>query len=339
MSLPLVQRQFFVLLILASSVIVFLQLFQPTAIHLPPPVPIFPRLYATSECGKGRRLGNIMFTYAALLGIAQQNNVTPVIDRKSILVDVFKLSDDDVLLSSDMVNTMSSGPLVEYRERGKRACTYDQETRNLSKATGLPRSHVYLRGYYQSWRYFDKVVDKLRRNFRFRDNVASRADDFLSRVLPSRWRHEDTVVRVGVHVRRGDMASNRRPRDYGYTTAPPGYFLKAMTLFVRRYKRVQFVVCSDDIAWCKANIPNAAAFGGDHFVDVVFSTGNGEYVDLAVLARCRDVIVSVGSFGWWAAWLANGTVVYYADWPRPFSMLDHEVNKTDYFPSHWIALS
>jgi galactoside 2-L-fucosyltransferase 1/2 len=31
------------------------------------------------------------------------------------------------------------------------------------------------------------------------------------------------------------------------------------------------------------------------------------------LSMCNHTIITVGSFGWWSAWLANGTTVYFKD--------------------------
>jgi len=56
------------------------------------------------------------------------------------------------------------------------------------------------------------------------------------------------------------------------------------------------------------------------------------------LSACNDVIMSTGTYGWWAGWLAAGKTVYYRRWPRRGSPLDAAFNRRDFFPSHWIAL-
>jgi hypothetical protein len=61
-------------------------------------------------------------------------------------------------------------------------------------------------------------------------------------------------------------------------------------------------------------------------------------VDLAILSHCRNgTIVSVGTFGWWIAWLANAPmVVYYPGWPKPGSPLFNIFTRRDFVPPHWI---
>jgi len=274
-----------------------------------------------------------MFTLAAMLGVAKRNNMTPIIEYETPLRDAFKLN---VMFSHDMFNTMG-GSYADFEEYGRRGSAYDRSLENISAAVGR-QTNVRLRGYFQSWRYFDNAIDELRQNLIFRDDVIEKADLFLSENAPRRWIEAGLdYIRVGVHVRRGDMSTGYF-KDFGYTTAPASYFERAMQRFVANYSRIQFIVCSDDITWCKRNIPETSKFNSEN-VDIVFSSKHPQVIDLAILSRCKHTIMSVGSFGWWAAWLANGTTIYYADWPRPVSMLEYHVNKMDYFPRHWTALS
>jgi len=102
---------------------------------------------------------------------------------------------------------------------------------------------------------------------------------------------------------------------------------------------VQFVFVSDDLAWCKqAILENAPDFNN---TDIVFSnkTTHIAAVDLAILSRCDGVIMTTGTFGWWGAWLANKTTVYYGNWPKPNSSLASFFNKTDFFPPNWISMA
>jgi len=94
------------------------------------------------------------------------------------------------------------------------------------------------------------------------------------------------------------------------------------------YANVHFIVCSDDIAWCKTHL----SFMGD----VSFSEGHDAVQDLAILSKCNHTILTHGSFSWWAAWLAGGDVIYYdrnyADKKRLASELEN------FFLHEWIAM-
>jgi len=325
------QRQFLVLLGVVIIMCLLLELRTwPVSESVPPPQAVKPQLFVTCECGYNRRLGNTMFSFAAAIGIGRRNNMTPVIERSSPVVETFHILEP---ISIDMDNTMAYKS-VDYVEYGRRGSAYDRGTSNLF--IGSQRSHVRLVGYYQSWRYFDSVADRVRQNFVFHEGTLTEAKLFLSSVIPATWKENGIhFIRVGVHVRRGDM-SDPRFLAYGYKVATPGYFQAATKYFAERYSHIQFVVCSDDIEWCRSNLPVAADIGSN--VNIVFSENRSPKVDLAILVHCNHTIMSVGTFGWWAAWLANGTTVYYADWPRPFSKLEYHVNKDDYFPKHWIPM-
>jgi hypothetical protein len=59
--------------------------------------------------------------------------------------------------------------------------------------------------------------------------------------------------------------------------------------------------------------------------------------DFVVLSNCDHVITSVGTFGWWAAWIANGVTTYYK-WPvQPNTYVGNQYNKdfTDFFYPNW----
>jgi galactoside 2-L-fucosyltransferase 1/2 len=59
---------------------------------------------------------------------------------------------------------------------------------------------------------------------------------------------------------------------------------------------------------------------------------------MALLAACNHSVVTTGSFGWWAAFLAGGTVVYDKSFPRQNSLLSYHYTHADYYPPHWIPL-
>jgi len=325
------QKQFFILLGVVVVICLLLELTTwPLLERSRPPQPVKARLFVTCECGHARRLGNILFSFAAAIGISRLNNMTPIIEHSSPLVEIFHILEP---VSIDMDNSMAY-TYVEYYEYGRRGSAYDFGVRNLF--IGSKPNHVRLRGYFQSWRYFDNAVDRVKQNLVFRENILTEADLFFSSVEPTEWKETGThFIRVGIHVRRGDMIDPQK-RDFGYTVATPDYFQSAMKYFAERYSHIQFVVCSDDVEWCRNNLPVAADIGSN--VNTVFSENKSPIIDLAILAHCNHTIMSVGSFGWWAAWLASGTVIYYADWPRPFSQLEYHVNKDDYFPKHWIPM-
>jgi galactoside 2-L-fucosyltransferase 1/2 len=106
-----------------------------------------------------------------------------------------------------------------------------------------------------------------------------------------------------------------------------------MKFYVDLYEpRIQFIVVSNDMKWCQEQFPliesqligNSSKTDNQRnslLINVTYSIGHSAGEELALLASCDHVLMSTGTYGWWAAWLAKGTTVYYADWPRNGSSL------------------
>jgi len=89
------------------------------------------------------------------------------------------------------------------------------------------------------------------------------------------------------------------------------------------------------MVWNKAATKNSTS-------TVIFCEGKREEVDLALLSLADHSIITVGTFSWWAGWLAGGNVIYYGKFPRKDSRLSHAAFSThlkDYYPQDWIPLS
>lgn len=62
-------------------------------------------------------------------------------------------------------------------------------------------------------------------------------------------------------------------------------------------------------------------------------------MDLALLSSCNHVVMTVGSFGWWAGYLSGGTVVYFKDYPKPGSNIGRGFSAVDHYLPQWIGMS
>ena len=122
-----------------------------------------------SELGKNGRLGNQMFQYAALRGIASNNNLEWCIPPEDTptyanygLFDVFKLKN---LKHVDLVN----GPTCD--EPG---FEFDEELFN-----NCP-DNVNIDGYRQSEKYFKHIEESIREDYEFKDGIYETCNEFMS---------------------------------------------------------------------------------------------------------------------------------------------------------------
>lgn len=138
-----------------------------------------------------------------------------------------------------------------------------------------PNGNVILRGYWQSYKYFDFCRDRIIDAFQIPYTL-----------VPGT---------VGLHVRRGDYLQ--------YPTINPlatrEYYEKAVKEFwLRGYK--QFLVFSDDIEWCKKEFQDPVYKG---LAFQYRATGTGALEDISALSGCEHMIASNSTFAWWGAWL------------------------------------
>ena len=263
------------------------------------------------------RLGNEIFAFASILAIASHNNLNPVLSASSRLRNVFQIT--------TQIRNKSGGQWRQFYE--KEPCALDRRTINMHADM-----NVEVVGYLQSWKYFRNYEDMVRRQLRFVDEIRLAADSYIRSVVQRNFGpNASGVVSIGIHVRRGDMASNAAYSS-GYTVAGVGYLKSAIFYFTRKYKNVVFIVCTDDVGWCEKNV---APLDPRVVIPRRFKSAG---VDLAILSRCQHTIMTTGTFGWWGAWLAGGTTIYYKRFPRPGSRIASVFNRYDYFPPQWIPL-
>ena len=122
--------------------------------------------------------------------------------------------------------------------------------------------------------------------------LAARFDGILS--LPHK---------TSLHVRRGDYVGH----NGFFANLPVAYYTEAMSL-----TRGPYVVFSDDIAWCRSNLPG----------DCVFMENNRDYEDLFLMAACDEHIVANSTFSWWGAWIGGGHAILPREWGPAFGAIE-----------------
>lgn len=271
-------------------------------------------------------LGNLMFQFASVYGIAT---------AKGMNVALFPFNDINRTFNLSMHFIRNRTVCREAKiVREKKSCMFDSAARNFTSG------HNYLlqKSYLQSWKYFSNVEQNLRKQFVFTGDVRYKAQNIIREALTAfnaKSENAENVTFIGVHVRRGDMVK-RNNVNYGYLTAPKEYLEKAMDYFRKKIKRTLFLIFTNpndaDRKWCQNNIKGN---------DVMLMDKRPREIDMCTMANCNHTIMTVGSFGWWSSWLANGTTIYYKNVAKPGSKLREEFSKdmSDYFYPGWIGFT
>lgn len=272
-------------------------------------------IWIVAQSGPGR-LGNQMFQFASALGVSHQMNGSPSKfcvdpDHPFAFRDIFRGP------FPECPKTILDPKKIQHLPEGG----YGIYTAFDTQASCGQSTCVYTIGpYLQSFKYLQLAGREIRSAFRFQQPILDRAHDALRFV-----RANTATALVGIHVRRGDI------QIVPYLQTPPAaYYRRAMQHFSVRFRgNVVFVVASDDMEWCREN-----------FQDVTFLENNKPAVDLAALSLADHMILSVGTFGWWGAWMGAGDVIYYKD----AIVMDHptninQINLQDYYPPTWIGMT
>jgi len=177
--------------------------------------------------------------------------------------------------------------------------SYDRRISALPNRSDIVAKSLLVCGWFQSWKYTLEVESALRHHLRLLPNVSGAVREFLERIRPSSWKGEGSYVRIGIHVRAGDVL-RRDKWKHGYTIPQRPYFEHAMSRFVGQQRRrrqaqparVQFIVTSDSLAWAKSAINFTSIAhqlnrtSPDVDVDVAHSEGHDAGFDLALLSLC-----------------------------------------------------
>lgn len=149
----------------------------------------------------------------------------------------------------------------------------------------LPSQHdnLFLKGYFQ----YPEVLDRKKciRDFACPSRIQRIIDEKYGNILAQ-------PLVISIHVRRGDYI--KLPQSYPFVGKT--YLKKAVYKFP---KSSQFIICSDDIPWCKSFFTEQE-FEGRKFI---FSENSEMLVDFYLQTFCHHNIISNSTFSWWAAFL------------------------------------
>jgi hypothetical protein len=102
--------------------------------------------------------------------------------------------------------------------------------------------------------------------------------------------------KTALHVRRGDFLST----ESFHRPCPMEYYERAIELVIADAPSTQFVIFSDDIAWCRKELPMRFPLR-----DPLFISDNPDWLDMALMSRCDHHICANSTFSLWGAFLSE----------------------------------
>lgn len=249
------------------------------------------------------RLGNQMFQYAAVRGIAERQGYEFAIPPSEFknewtdhqLFEAFKLSG---LKNIEYVR----GDYVREKH-----FAFDEYLLN-----DMPDGHS-LYGFLQTEKYFKHIEPQIREDFEFKDEIYFPCKEII-----------DTLERpIALHVRRGDYLTNSE----NHPPCTKDYFQRAIELFDESRP---IMVFSDDPNWCNKQFPE------DRFL---VSEGFDNLTDLCLMSLCGDFIISNSSYSWWGSWLSQNnekTIVAPSRWFGTGYTAAHDTS--DLYCKNWTVI-
>jgi hypothetical protein len=176
---------------------------------------------------------------------------------------------------------------------------------------------IYLEGYFQSEKYFNKHASAIRNDFKVKSKLKPKTIETIS--------YMKTVNAVSIHIRRGDYLTNEK-----HNTDKEDSYTSAIAIIVSKINNPVFFVFSDDIEWVKSNITTKFETNFIDFNDVITN-----FEDLILMSNCQHNIITNSSFSWWGAWLnENENKIVIA----PQKWFTDDTNSNDIIPDTWLKV-
>lgn len=229
-------------------------------------------------------LGNQMFQIATTLATALDNNTDYAVSKdtnENINVPTVRNGYNKTMLRNISKKDMPNN-LRLHSEKG------------FNYSPIIKGSNLFLRGYFQSAKYFDhRRTEILDLFYEYYPVVSGYIDKIFNQIT--------TENIVSIHVRRADYLKLAHTHPVQTTE----YYHRALEHIKKTHPDIYVIIFSDDLEWCK-NQPVFRDLPKKHFMG---SHGNADshemnsIIDMYCMARCNHNIICNSSFSWWGSYL------------------------------------
>lgn len=252
------------------------------------------------------RLGNQMFQFAALKGIARNRGFEYCIPPTK---NQNEWTDHQLFVPFKMKNT--NALTIQFIDTDRPVLIESDFSFDERLFNECP-DWVSIQGYFQSEKYFKHIKEEIKGDFEFEEEIINPCKKMISTVENP----------ISLHIRRTDYITNPN-----HTVLDIEYYQKALKQFS---SNTTVLVFSDDPEWCNKQ----ELFNDDRFL---IAEGNSNYVDLCLMTLCSGHIIANSSFSWWGAWLSNSNKVIAPNGWFKGSDSEH-LDTKDLYLSNWEVL-
>ncbi len=275
-------------------------------------------------------LGNQLFQYAAAKQLAEKLGTELKLD-----VDFFDNHMDGVTQRNFELSKLAISAPIASKAEIKRI--KNKPWKNIFHISTIRERHYpllrlilrrgnnyYLKGYWQSERYFADIAPIICDEFRFLEPL--QGEYFIQ----MRQNIMETNS-VSLHFRRGDYVTNAKANAC-FGTCPIEYYQKAVKIISSSIPDPRLFIFSDDITWVKNNFSTR--------LPTIFIDQKDEMLhsDFRLMKLCRHNIIANSSYSWWAAWLNENpskTIIAPQQWSKD-KQLQHR--SATMIPRNWMRV-
>lgn len=299
-------------------------------------------------------LGNQMFQYALYLKLKSMGKEVKFDDineyrgekARPIMLAVFGI--EYPRATWDEINAFTDGSMditkrIRRKLFGRRAIEYEEQGFYDPKV--LEFESMYLRGNFQSEKYFEDIKDEVRELYRFPLLEDMHLPDKLYKATKTCLDQIKSGKSVGLHMYRSDSREEWEQYE-GICTEK--YYEGAVRYIQDKIPEARFYIFSNEPKWVKNWVsmliqsqlkegmsPEEIRAIKEKFVMVEANTEYTGYLDMLLMSKCRHNIISNSSFSWWSAWINDNPdkIVIAPDrWSR-------EKEGNEIFTSHMILIN
>ena len=281
-------------------------------------------MISAPRLGELGQLGNQIFQFATLIGVAEKNGYDYFIPSESLhhrgicydfnkkerfsyaisLLDCFNID-------TKIISLNNFRPQYFYNEKNH---NFDSEIFNIP-------DNSFIAGQFESEKYFEHCSDLIYKTLKFKDQIEEISKKRINDI------NFDNKKLLSVHVRRGQ--DRPEVQDY-HPFLPKEYYDNCLKHFDPKEWKV--IVFTDDFEWAKNNV----VFEDIHFHEWCTEYHRPDFIDLCMMTHCNSHIIANSTFSWWGAWLSknkeNQEVYAPKLWFGP--SLSHK-NTDDIIPERW----
>ena len=193
------------------------------------------------------------------------------------ILDLYNINANIIRDKDERIKIFNTIPFNRFRE--------DQT--KINKNIFITDGNIYLNGYWQSEKYFNRIEDIIRKEITLKHPINNKKyKDVESDILNSNS--------VAIHVRKKNYLEHYSINFY--VQYDESYYNKAIDIINDKIDAPELFIFSDDIEWCRQNIDVDG-----NFVDLK----QEGWKDMELMKQCKHFITANSTFSWWGAWLSK----------------------------------